>query len=145
MSNQIEEFTKIYRGQFEEEDNQDTPEKPKEESNEEEGEDDKINVKESENNKKYEQRKDTSNRLNSYSKRYKTYTMEYKKQLIQEVNLKIIIICKFQVKLKNDEKEVAKIYGINPKTLHRWITKGLKKNQGKYFTLYNKSQAVGGK
>ena len=37
----------------------------------------------------------------------------------------------FQVKSKNDEKEVAKIHGINPKTLHRWMTKGLKKNQGK--------------
>ena len=34
-------------------------------------------------------------------------------------------------KSKNDEKEVAKIHGINPKTLHRWMTKGLKKNQGK--------------
>ena len=33
------------------------------------------------------------------------------------------------------EKEVANIYGINPKTLHRWITKGLKKNQGKYIYL----------
>lgn len=35
---------------------------------------------------------------------------------------------------------MAKIYGINPKTLHRWVTKGLKKNQGKiiivnYFLL----------
>ena len=37
--------------------------------------------------------------------------------------------------VKNNEKEVARIYGINPKTLHRWITKGLKKNQGKYIYL----------
>lgn len=35
------------------------------------------------------------------------------------------------MKLYKDEKEVARIYGINPKTLHRWIKKGLKKNCGK--------------
>ena len=29
------------------------------------------------------------------------------------------------------EKEVAKYYGINPKTVHRWVTQGLKKNYGK--------------
>ena len=28
-------------------------------------------------------------------------------------------------------KEVAHIYGINPKTLNRWMTRGVKKNQGK--------------
>jgi transposase-like protein len=36
------------------------------------------------------------------------------------------------VKSTKDEKEVAEIYGINPKTLHRWIEKVPKKNQGKY-------------
>ena len=34
---------------------------------------------------KYEQKIDASNRLNSNQKRYVTYTMEYKKRIIQEV------------------------------------------------------------
>jgi len=37
--------------------------------------------------------------------------------------------------LNNNEKEVAKIYGINPKTLHRWVTRGFKKNRGKYISF----------
>ena len=37
--------------------------------------------------------------------------------------------------MNNNEKEVAKIYGINPKTLHRWVTRGFKKNRGKYINI----------
>ena len=83
--NQIEEFTKLYYKEVQEEENQVFLQEPKEEENLEEGEDNKINVKQSESDKKYEQRRNTSNRLNLNSKRYKTYTLEYKKQIIQEV------------------------------------------------------------
>lgn len=93
--NQIEEFTKLYYKEVQEEENQVFLQEPKEEENLEEGEDNKINVKQSESDKKYEQRRNTSNRLNLNSKRYKTYTLEYKKQIIQEVKIKIIIIYKF--------------------------------------------------
>ena len=58
----------------------------------EEGEDNKINANQSELNKKYDSGIDTSNRLNSNTKRYTTYTMEYKKRIIQEVIIKLIII-----------------------------------------------------
>ena len=34
-----------------------------------------------------------------------------------------------------DEKEVAKYYGINPKTVHRWVTKGLKKIMVNYYFI----------
>ena len=90
--NQFEEFTKIYYNQIHEEENQGPAEEPKEEFNLEDGEDNKINANQSELNKKYEQRIDTSNRLNSNTKRYTTYTMEYKKRIIQEVKIKLIII-----------------------------------------------------
>lgn len=93
--NQIEEFTKLYYKEVQEEENQVFLQEPKEEENLEEGEDNKINVKQSESDKKYEQRRNTSNRLNLNSKRYKTYTLEYKKQIIQEVKIKIIIIYNF--------------------------------------------------
>jgi hypothetical protein len=86
--NQFEEFTKYYFRQVQEEENQVYQEEPKEEINLEEDEDNKINVKQSESEKKYNRQKDTSNRLNSIPKRYKTYTMELKKQIIQEVNIK---------------------------------------------------------
>lgn len=85
--NQIEEFSKYYYRQVHEEDNQVYTEEPKEEANLEEEEDNKINIKQSESNKKYEEKKDTSNRLNPWHKRYTTYTMEYKKQIIQEVKI----------------------------------------------------------
>ena len=90
--NQFEEFTKIYYNQIHEEENQGPAEEPKEEFILEEGEDNKINANQSELNKKYEQRIDTSNRLNTNTKRYTTYTMEYKKRIIQEVKIKLIII-----------------------------------------------------
>jgi len=41
------------------------------------------------------------------------------------------------VKSTNDEKDVAKIYGIDPKTLNRWLEKGLKKIKVSIITFNN--------
>lgn len=90
--NQFEEFTKILYNQIQEEEIQGPAEELNEEINLEEGEDNKINANQSELNKKYDSGIDTSNRLNSNTKRYTTYTMEYKKRIIQEVIIKLIII-----------------------------------------------------
>ena len=89
---QTEESNKYFFQQIQEDENQVSPEEPKGEENLEEEEDSKINVKQSESNKKYQQKMDTSNRLNITHKRYTTYTMECKKQIIQEVKIKLIII-----------------------------------------------------
>jgi hypothetical protein len=89
---QTEESNKYFFQQIQEDENQVSPEEPKGEENLEEEEDSKINVKQSESNKKYKQKMDTSNRLNITHKRYTTYTMECKKQIIQEVKIKLIII-----------------------------------------------------
>ena len=92
MNQNNEEFNKYFFQQMHEDENQVSPEEPKGEENLEEEEDSKINVKQSESNKKYKQKMDTSNRLNITHKRYTTYTMECKKQIIQEVKIKLIII-----------------------------------------------------
>ena len=89
---QTEESNKYFFQQIQEDENQVSPEEPKGEENLEEEEDSKINVKQSDSKKKYQQKMDTSNRLNITHKRYTTYTMEYKKQIIQEVKIKLIII-----------------------------------------------------
>ena len=89
---QTEESNKYFFQQIQEEENQVSPEEPKGEENLEEEEDSKINVKQSDSKKKYKQKMDTSNRLNITHKRYTTYTMECKKQIIQEVKIKLIII-----------------------------------------------------
>ena len=82
---QIEEFNKYIYRQVEDDENQEMPEEQREEENLEEGEENVIIDKLEDMTKKTQQRKDTSNRLNLEHKRYKTYTMEYKKQIIQEV------------------------------------------------------------
>ena len=89
---QTEESNKYFFQQIQEDENQVSPEEPKGEENLEEEEDIKINVKQSYSKKKYQQKMDTSNRLNITHKRYTTYTMECKKQIIQEVKIKLIII-----------------------------------------------------
>lgn len=89
---QTEESNKYFFQQIQEDENQVSPEEPKGEENLEEEEDSKINVKQSDSQKKYQQKMDTSNRLNITHKRYTTYTMECKKQIIQEVKIKLIII-----------------------------------------------------
>ena len=86
--NQSEEFTKYFYHQVHGEENQVFLEEPKEEINLEEEEDNKTNMKQSDSSKKYEQGKDTSNRLNNTNKRYRTYSLEYKKEIIQEVKNK---------------------------------------------------------
>ena len=86
--NQFEESFINYYHQAQEEENQGYQEEPKEELNFEEREDIKINLNQSEYEIKYEQKIDTSNRLNRNQKRYVTYTMEYKKRIIQEVKNK---------------------------------------------------------
>ena len=82
---QFEEFEINQYYQVQEEENQDYQEEPKEEVNFVEKEDDIININQIEYANKYEQKIDASNRLNSNQKRYVTYTMEYKKRIIQEV------------------------------------------------------------
>ena len=89
---QTEESNKYFFQQIQEDENQVSPEEPKGEENLEEEEDSKINVKQSDSKKKNQQKMDTSNRLNITHKRYTTYTMECKKQIIQEVKIKLIII-----------------------------------------------------
>ena len=89
---QTEESNKYFFQQIQEDENQVSPEEPKGEENLEEEEDSKINVKQNDSKKKYQQKMDTSNRLNITHKRYITYTMECKKQIIQEVKIKLIII-----------------------------------------------------
>ena len=89
---QTEESNKYFFQQIQEDENQVSPEEPKGEENLEEEEDSKINVKQRDSKKKYQQKMDTSNRLNITHKRYTTYTMECKKQIIQEVKIKLIII-----------------------------------------------------
>ena len=89
---QTEESNKYFFQQIQEDENQVSKEEPKGEENLEEEEDSKINVKQSDSKKKDQQKMDTSNRLNITHKRYTTYTMECKKQIIQEVKIKLIII-----------------------------------------------------
>ena len=92
QNTQIEEFTKIYHNIYEEEENQMLQEEPKEEENLEEEEENKISGNHGDNTRKFERRNNTSNRLNSSPKRYRTYSMEFKLNIIQEVIIKIIII-----------------------------------------------------
>jgi hypothetical protein len=83
---QIEEFTKYIYQQVEDDENQEIPEEQREEENLEEEEESIIIDNLEDMTKNSKQGNDASNRLNLEHKRYKTYTMEYKKQIIQEVN-----------------------------------------------------------
>ena len=112
---QIEEFNKYISRQVEDDENQEYPEEQGEEENLEEEEESANNEIQMKIVQKSKQIINTSNQLNTENKKYKTYSMDYKKELNST----------------KQEKEVASIYGINPKSLHRWRTKGLKKNQGK--------------
>jgi len=82
---QIEEFNTYIHHQVVDEENQELPEEQREEEKMEEEEESENNGKQREISQKSQQIIDTSNRLNSQHKRYKTYTMDYKKKLIQEV------------------------------------------------------------
>ena len=82
---QIEEFNTYIHRQVEDDENQELPEEQREEENLEEEDENENNEKQKEIVQKSQQIIDTSNRLNSEHKRYKTYSTEIKKQLIQKV------------------------------------------------------------
>ena len=132
--NQIEEFSNYYLHQSKEDENELYCEYPNEEENNlDEQENNTIKNKEKNIAKEKKLKESTSKRLRSLPKTYQTYTILFKKQVIEEVNPFYNDFSIFQVKANKEEKErdIAKNYGINPKTLHRWVTKGFKKNQGK--------------
>ena len=86
-TSQFEEFNKYYINQLNETDNQVDYEEPKDEDFIEEKENNHIiNNKEINNVKQLRLKESTARRLNSLPKRYQTYTLEYKKQVIEEVN-----------------------------------------------------------
>ena len=66
--------------------NQEMIEEHREEKNMEDGDDNKNIWKQEDMPKNSEQIEEASNRLNPEHKRYITYTMDFKKQIIQEVN-----------------------------------------------------------
>ena len=82
---QIEEFNTYIHRQVEDNENQELPEEQREEENLEEEDEIEDMEKQGEIVQKSQQINDTSNRLNSEHKRYKTFSTELKKQLIQEV------------------------------------------------------------
>ena len=83
---QFEEFTKYIYQQVEGDENQEILEELREEKNMEDGEDNKNILKQGNIVNKFKQIEGASNRLNPEHKRYITYTMDFKKQIIQEVN-----------------------------------------------------------
>lgn len=82
---QIEELDNYLYNQVNDVENQEFPEEQREENNFEEEEGNQRIGNQQKEIKIFELRSDDSNRLNSEPKKYKTYTMEYKKKLIQEV------------------------------------------------------------
>lgn len=86
-TSQFEEFDKYYINQLNETDNQIDYEEPKDEDIIEEKENNGIiNFKETNNAKQLRLKESTTRRLHSLPKRYQTYTLDYKKQVIEEVN-----------------------------------------------------------
>ena len=83
---QIEEFNKYIYRQVKGDENQEILEEHREEKNMEDGDDNKNIRKQEDMPKNFEQIEEVSNRLNPEHKRYITYTMDFKKQIIQEVN-----------------------------------------------------------
>lgn len=82
---QFEEFNKYIYQQVEGDENQEMLEELREEKNMEDGEDNKNIWKQRNMVNKFQLIEDASNRLNPEHKRYNTYSMEYKIQIIQEV------------------------------------------------------------
>ena len=136
--NSYEEFNKYYLTQMSEIGNKVYFEEQKEEDIDFVKEKEGNIVIDINNNKKEIRRKESTKRLKSYPKNYQTYTLKYKKYIIQIVNkllLKLFIF--LQVKsTNNDEEKVAKSFGIKLKTLRRWLAKGFKKYKGKYMNKY---------
>ena len=84
--NELEGFNIYCLNQLNEAKNQTYYEEPKEEEYIEEKENNVIKNEEEEILKKIKLKESNSKRLNSLPKRYQTYTLDYKKQVIKEVN-----------------------------------------------------------
>ena len=84
---QIKEPNNYFHKQIEEEEHLPFFEEPKEEENYKEQQDNRINEEKNNIIKKIRMRESTSKRLKSLPKKYQTYKMDYKKQLVEEVNL----------------------------------------------------------
>ena len=89
---QIEEFNKYISHQVEDEENHEYPEEQGEEENLEEEEENSNNKIQMKIRQKSKQIDNTSNRLYTEHKKYKTYSMDLKKELIEKVIMKNIII-----------------------------------------------------
>ena len=89
---QIEEFNKYIIHQIEYEENHEYPEEQGGEENLEEEEENSNNEIQMKIGQKSKQIDNTSNRLNTEHKKYKTYSMDLKKELIEKVIMKNIII-----------------------------------------------------
>ena len=84
--NELEGFNIYCLNQLDEAKNQSYYEEPKDEESIEEKENNTIKNEDKEKAKKIKLKESTSKRLNSLPKRYQTYTLDYKKQVIKEVN-----------------------------------------------------------
>ena len=84
--NELEGFNIYFLNQLNEAKNQSYYQEPKEEEYIEEKENNIIKNEDKEIAKKIKLKEATSKRLNSLPKRYQTYTLDYKKQVIKEVN-----------------------------------------------------------
>ena len=82
---QIEEFNKYISHQVEDEENQEYAEEQGEEENLAEEEEIANNEMQMKFGQKYKQIINASNRLNTEHKKYKTYSMDLKKELIEKV------------------------------------------------------------
>ena len=82
---QIEEYNKYISRQVEDDENQEYPEEQGEEENLEEEEESANNEIQMKIVQKSKQIINTSNQLNTEHKKYKTYSMDYKKELIEKV------------------------------------------------------------
>ena len=86
--NQISETNNYFLKQIKQEEDHLFFEEPKEEEIYEEQQDNVINSEEKNNiMKKIRMRESTFKRLKSLPKKYQTYKMDYKKQLVEEVNV----------------------------------------------------------
>lgn len=89
--NELEGFNIYCLEQLDEAKNQIYCDEPKEEEYIEERENNIVKNEENEITKKIKLKESTSKRLNSLPKRYQTYTLDYKKQVIKEVNKYLFI------------------------------------------------------
>ena len=86
-NNQLEDFNIYCMKQLTETKNISYYEEPKEEDNMEEKEKNATNNEDKTEAKNLKLKESTSKRLRSLPKRYQTYTLGYKKQVIEEVNI----------------------------------------------------------